>query len=79
MHPLGQDTSAMTDTEIQVKVLELGKKLSASYRIGNPELTRQVQLLYNDYLEEQQTRDRKKMEELLKSNDNDFGDIINID
>ena len=65
MHPLGQDTSAMTDTEIQVKVLELGKKLSASYRIGNPELTRQVQLLYNDYLEEQQTRDRKKMEELL--------------
>lgn len=79
MHPLGPELSQATDTEIQSKVMELGKKLSASYRMGNPELTRQVQMLYNDYLEEQSTRERKKMEELLKSNDSDFDDIIDVD
>ena len=78
MHPLGPDLTALTDTELQSKVMELAKKLSASYRMGNAGLIHQVQMLYNECLEEQNTRERKKMEELLKSNNRDFDDIIDV-
>lgn len=78
MHPLAPDVTKLTDSELQEKITELGKKLFASYRMGNANLTNQVQMLYNEHLEEQQTRERKRIEELLKSNDGDFGDIIDV-
>ena len=78
MHPLAPDLSKVTDSELQAKVMDLSRKLSASYRMGNAELIHQVQMLYNECLEEQNTRERKKMEELLKSNNRDFDDIIDV-
>ena len=78
MHPLGPDLSKVTDSELQAKVMDLTKKLSASYRMGNPELTHQVRMLYDECLEEQRARESKKLEELMKSNGSDFDDIIDI-
>jgi hypothetical protein len=78
MHPLGPDVTQFTDTELQNKILELGRKMNTAYRMGDPNLIHQVQLLYNSFLEEQQTRERKKMEELMKSNGKDFDDIIDV-
>jgi hypothetical protein len=78
MHPLGPDVAQMTDTELQNKILELGKKLNLAMRMGNDSLVNQIQMLYYGFLEEQQLRERKKMEELMKSNGRDFDDIIDV-
>lgn len=78
MHPLGPDVTQFTDTELQNKILELGKKMNVAQRMGDPNLIHQVQMLYYGFLEEQQTRERKKMEELMKSNGKDFDDIIDV-
>lgn len=78
MHPLGPDVTQFTDTELQNKILELGKKMNVAQRMGDPNLIQQVQMLYYGFLEEQQNRERKKMEELMKSNGRDFDDIIDV-
>ena len=52
--------------------------MNTALRMGDPNLIHQVQMLYHGFLEEQQTRERKKMEELMKSNGSDFDDIIDV-
>ena len=78
MHPLAPDVTQFTDTELQTKILELGKKMNVAFRMGNGNLINQVQMLYNEMVEEQSRRERLKMEDLMKSNGEDFDDIINI-
>jgi hypothetical protein len=78
MHPLGPNVSSFTDSELQAKIMELGKKLNTAYRMGNPSLINQIQMLYNEMLEEQGSRERIKMEQLMKSNGKDFDDIIDV-
>lgn len=78
MHPLGPDVKSFTDSELQSKIQELSKKLNTAYRMGNPGLIGQIQMLYNEMIEEQTLRERVKLEELLKSNGKDFDDIIDV-
>jgi len=78
MHPLGPDVTLFTDTELQNKILELGKKMNTALRMGDSNLIHQVQMLYYGFLEEQSNRERKKMEELMKDNGSDFDDIIDV-
>lgn len=78
MHPLAPDVTKLTDTELQSKILELGKKMNTAFRMGDPNLIGQIQMLYNEMLEEQTKRERRKIEELMKSNGKDFDDIIDI-
>lgn len=49
-----------------------------AYRMGSTDLVHQIELMYNDYLEEQNKRERAKMEEAMKSSGRDFDDIIDI-
>lgn len=78
MHPLGPDVTQYTDTELQNKILELGKKLTTAMRMGNSSLISQIQMLYNESIEERNRRDRVKVEELLKSGGKKFDDIIDV-
>lgn len=78
MHPFSPDFSVMTDTELDNKMTELAKKINIAMRGGNYGLISQMQLLYNDYLEERAKREQAKLQELLKANNRDFDDIIDI-
>ena len=78
MHPFSPDFSTITDTELDNKLTELAKKINIANRSGNYNLIHQMQLLYNDYLEERAKRDQAKLQEMLKANNRDFDDIIDI-
>ena len=77
MHPLTPDLSKLTDTELQTKITELGKKIMAAMRTNSTALV-QMQMLYQDYLAENRAREDKKLEEMLKANSKSFDDIIDI-
>jgi hypothetical protein len=78
MHPLAPDASGFSDAELQQKIIELNKKRATAYRMGSSDLIHQIELMYNDYLEEQNKRERHKMEEAMKSSGRDFDDIIDV-
>ena len=74
MHPLTNDLTTLTDQELLNKINEIQTKISMSYRMGNTQLITQLQMIYEDYLFENQKRQQKILDELQK----DFGDKINI-
>ena len=78
MHPFSPDFGTMTDTELDSKMTELAKKINIAMRGGNYSLISQMQMLYNDYLEERTKREQHKLQEMLKANNKDFDDIIDI-
>ena len=77
MHPLTPNLDSMSDADLQKKQAELTTKMNAAYRMGNPALIGQLQMLLDDYNQEITTRSRKQLEELLNKN-NKFSDIIDI-
>ena len=77
MHPLAPDLSKLTDEELNQKRGELQNRLIMSYRMANPDLVTQLQLLLQDYDMEIQARNRKLMDQMAKASKN-FGNIINI-
>ena len=77
MHPLAPDLSKLTDDELQKNRGELQNRMMMSYRMGNPDLITQLQLLLQDYDMEIQTRNQRLMDQMSKANKN-FGNIINI-
>lgn len=78
MHPLTPNLAALTDGELQTKVFELAKKLRTAHNLGNQYLASQVQLMYNDFLEESSRRDRAKLQAVMESSGKNFDGIINI-
>jgi hypothetical protein len=76
-HPLTPDLSKLTEDELQKKRSELQNRLMMSYRMGNPDLVMQIQLILQDYDIEIQTRNQKLMDQMQKQSKN-FGNIINI-
>lgn len=77
MHPLAPDLSKLTEEELNQKRGELQNRMMMSYRMGNPDLVAQLQLLLQDYDMEIQTRNQRLMDQMSKTNKN-FGNIINI-
>ncbi|CAB4130227.1 hypothetical protein UFOVP116_333 [uncultured Caudovirales phage] len=78
MHPLTPNLQELTDAELQAKVFELAKKLRTANNLGNYYLLSQVQLMYNDYLEENKRRDQAKLQSAIDSSGKNFDGIINI-
>jgi hypothetical protein len=77
MHPLAPDLSKLTDEELNQKRGELQNRLIMSYRMANPDLVTQLQLLLQDYDMEIQTRNQRLIDQMSKASKN-FGNIINI-
>ncbi len=59
MHPLTPDLTKLSDDEIHTKRAELHNRLAFAYRIGNPDMVGQLQLLLGDYDVEIQVRNQK--------------------
>jgi hypothetical protein len=79
MHPLAPDLSKLTDEELHTKRADLQSRLGYAYRIGNPEMVGQLNLLLNDYAMEVERRNKKMLDDAQKSGrlggDSDAKDI----
>jgi hypothetical protein len=78
MHPLFSEPNSLTDKELADKILDLSRKLSASYRMGNSYLIGQINMILGSLTEEQRLRQDKALSELMAKHGKKFDDIIDI-
>jgi|TARA_A200000113_G_scaffold80153_1_gene71226 hypothetical protein len=72
-HPLGEDTSVMSDEQIQEKISMLTKKY---FQTRNPEAKSQINLMLDMYKLESRDRLLKKR---ANGSNNDLDKLINIE
>ena len=76
IHPMTQDLSELSTSEVEAKVNELRKKyLSAR----NPQIKNQIFYFLTDYQEELKMRYAKEKIEMDKQTGNDLDNLINIE
>lgn len=78
MHPLTKSLTEISDKELGDKIFDIQRRLSVAYRLGKGDLVAQLNMILEDYSFEHQKRMQKQMEELLKKNDKQMNDLINI-
>ena len=76
-HPLAPDLTKLTVDELNAKYGDLLKRVTYAYRIGNPDMVQQLQMLMEDYRLELDNRNRKALEDMEKNSKN-FKNIIDI-
>lgn len=72
-HPLGEDTSVMSDEQLQEKISMLTKKF---FQTRNPEAKSQINLMLDMYKLESRDRLLKKR---ANGSNNDLDKLINIE
>ena len=77
MHPLTNDLSQLSDTELHKKHHDLVSRLTQAYRIGPSGIISQLQMILEDYKMEIQRRNQKIMDDMAKKG-KDLSDIIDI-
>ena len=80
-HPLTPNLSDLSDAELLKKISDLQKRMNFAYQSGNPHVMSQIQMMLEDYQEEQRKRDRErwnKMSEDQKDNGKDWDDLIDV-
>lgn len=77
-NPLIKSPLEYTDAELSTKITELNKKMTIAMRSGNSRLGNQVQIVINQLVEEQVTRQRKLLADLDKDQNKDWGNSIDI-
>ena len=75
-HPLQQDLSNLSDSEIESKLQELSRKYFAAQRMGSNELLTQVSTFVTIYRQE---LSRRYMEKSRGALDPDLDQLINVD
>jgi len=75
-HPLQQDLSGLSDSEIESKLQELSRKYFAAQRMGSADLLTQVSTFVNIYRNELSRRYMTKNKGDL---DKDLDQLINVD
>ena len=76
-HPLTPDLTKLTIDELNAKYGDLLKRVTYAYRIGNPDMVQQLQMLMEDYRLELDNRNRRALEDMEKQSKN-FKNIIDI-
>lgn len=77
MHPLAEDVTQLSETDLHKKYNDLSSRLTQAYRSGQGSLVGQIQMLLNVYRGEIANRQRKQMEDLMSKSDK-FNNIIDI-
>jgi hypothetical protein len=75
-HPLEEDLTKFTDSEIENKLQELSRKYFAAQRMGSGDLLTQLSIFVNIYRNEMSRRYMDKNKGQL---DNDLDQLINVD
>lgn len=71
----------MSDAEVLKKISELQKRMNFAYQSGNAHVMSQIEMMLEDYKEENRKRDRErwdKMQEQQKDKGKDWDDLIDI-
>jgi hypothetical protein len=78
-HPLMDPVTRLKDADLEARIVDLSKKYFIAAKSGNSDLTHQILLALESHKEEQHRRRKEANAELLKKQDKDLGDLINID
>jgi hypothetical protein len=65
MHPLTPNLADLNDNDLNDKFRELSNKLNTAYRMGNPALVQQIQMMLEDYQLEVSRRQQKAYDEMM--------------
>ena len=81
-HPLVPDLTGLSNDDLREKIQDLNKKLMIAHQ-NMPNAVYQVQLMLDDYIEEQHNRDREYLEKLMDQakkdgKGKDWDDIVDI-
>lgn len=77
-HPLLGNISKLKDADLEAKILDLGKKYHMAARMGNSTICSQLALALDAYKSEQQSRQYAASQMLVKKQNKDLDDLINI-
>ena len=77
-HPLTGNLQDLSDTDLQKKITELGKRLVFAHQTGNAQMIQQLEMLMQDYREVSQNRDRQRTEKMQDNNGKDWDDLIDV-
>tara|TARA_E500000318_G_scaffold17750_2_gene18049 strand:+ start:949 stop:1188 length:240 start_codon:yes stop_codon:yes gene_type:complete len=77
-HPLTGNLQDLSDSDLQKKITELGKRLVFAHQTGNAQMIQQLEMLMQDYREVSQERDRERMKKMQDNNGKDWDDLIDV-
>jgi len=78
-NPLVGDLSKLKDAELELKVLDLGKKYNAAMRLGMGSAAQQIVMTLDMYRSELNKRQRAAIETTMTKQNKDLDGLINID
>ena len=68
MHPLAPDLSNMSDDDLLKKINELMSRMRSNMNMRNPQMTQQLNMLYQDYQAEYNRRMQAQAEKFAQNN-----------
>ena len=74
-NPLVDNFADLTDTEVEQKIIELGRKY---WMTRNPDVQAQIATILDMYKQEAQTRRAKSYQKIQENDDSDLDSLINI-
>ena len=77
-HPLTGNLQDLSDSDLQKKLTELGKRLVFAHQTGNAQMIQQLEMLMQDYRDVSQERDRERMKKMQDNNGKDWDDLIDV-
>lgn len=77
-HPLTGNLRDLSDSDLQKKITELGKRLVFAHQTGNAQMIQQLEMLMQDYRDVSQERDRERMKKMQDNNGKDWDDLIDV-
>lgn len=79
MHPLGNDLSELSDSDLQERISELHKKRMTAGRVGSMDLMRQIDMLLADCNQEVYDRNATIMHKMdTKREESGLDKLINV-
>lgn len=77
-HPLLEDPRNLKDQDLENKILDLGRKYHIAARMGQGGVCQQILIALETYKDEQHRRQAEAARELLKKQNKDLDDLINV-
>ena len=77
-HPLLASPTELKDTDLEQKILDLSKKYFIAARMGQGSVCDQLSMALAMYREEQSRRQHEATRTLVKDQDKDLDDLINV-
>ena len=77
-HPLIAPPVELKDSDLEQKIVDLSKKYFIAARMGQHGVCNQLSMALDMYKQEQSRRQRESTKTLIKDQDKDLDDLINV-